>query len=166
MLELLNKLLAGVWNKFAGTWQWYALWLMHSKFIIGVSGVITDAQGRVLLLRHRYRKHDSWGLPSGYANRSELLQDALAREVQEETGYIVEIKSLLKIVSGYKLRIEVSYRGEIVGGHLVLDRGEILEAKFFPIHELPNGILGSHRQLIALAFRNADVIDVDVIGTS
>jgi NADH pyrophosphatase NudC (nudix superfamily) len=157
MLELINGLLVAVWKTFAGSWQWYALWLMHSKFIIGVSGVITDTQGHVLLLKHRYWKQGSWGLLSGYVNRSESLQDALVREVKEETGYIVEVKSLLKMVSGYKLRIEVSYRGEIVGGTLNLDRGEILEANFFPVHELPNGILDTHRQLIFLAFPNADV---------
>lgn len=152
MLEVLNRILAGCWNRFAGTWQWYALWFMHSKFIIGVSGVITNEHGEVLLLRHRYRKHDLWGLPSGYANRGELLQDALAREIKEETGYAVEVHSLLRVVSGYKLRVEVSYQGEIVGGSFVLDGREVLEAKFFALAELPDGILNSHRQLIALAF--------------
>lgn len=152
MREVVSRVLAAIWNRFAGTWQWYLLWLMHSKFIIGVSGVITDAQGRVLLLRHRYRKQDAWGLPSGYANGGERLEEALAREVREETGYLVEVGSPLKIVSGYKLRIEVSYQGQVVGGKLLLDRSEVVEARFFAPDALPDGLLRSHRQLIVSVF--------------
>ena len=147
----MNSLLVRTWKMINGVWQWYILWLMHDKFIIGVSGVITDSQGRLLLLRHRYWKEGSWGLPSGYANRGEQLQDAIAREVNEETGYIIEVKRLVRLVSGFKLRIEVNYSGELVGGTLRVNPNEIVEARFFSPDALPDGLLDSHRQIIAIA---------------
>jgi len=125
---------------------------MHNKFIIGISGVVLNKQNQVLLLRHRYWKEGSWGLPSGYAKRGEKLEDTLSREVHEETGHIVKTRSFLKMTSGYKLRLEVSYIGDVVGGELKMDRREVLEAKFFSLDELPPSLLESHRDIIHLAF--------------
>ncbi|MBV9708808.1 MAG: NUDIX domain-containing protein [Chloroflexi bacterium] len=148
----MTGLLVKTWRLMRGPLQWYALWLAHHKFIIGVSGVVLDDQQRVLLLRHRYWKPGSWGLPSGYAERNEKLEGTLCRELREETGYHMQVQSLLRIVSGYKLRLEVSYIGHIRGGELQLDSKEVIEARFFALHELPEGLLPSHRELIALAF--------------
>lgn len=148
----MTNLLVRIWRLMRGPFQWYALWFMHHKFIIGVSGVILDDQKRILLLRHRYWKPGSWGLPSGYAERNEKLEEALCRELREETGYQIQVRTLLRLVSGYKLRIEASYVGTLIGGNLRLDPKEVIEARFFSIDELPVGLLPSHRDLIPLAF--------------
>ncbi|GER88978.1 NUDIX hydrolase [Dictyobacter vulcani] len=148
----MNRLLVGVWRLLRGPLQWYALWFAHHKFIIGVSGVILDDQQRILLLRHTFWKSGSWGLPGGYAEHSEKLEETLCRELREETGYQVQVEKLLRIVSGYKLRLEVSFVGNLIGGNLQLDPKEIIDARFFAIDELPEGLLPSHRDIIALAF--------------
>lgn len=144
-------LLAKVWRSMRGKWQWYVLWLFHHKFIVGVSGVIFNELGQVLLLRHRFWRTGSWGLPGGYANGGEKLEDTLRREVREETGYSVETEALLRVVSGYKLRVEASFVGRLLGGELKLDPKEVIEARFFPPDQLPEGLLSSHRQIVALA---------------
>lgn len=144
-------LLAKVWRTMRGRWQWYVLWFFHHKFIVGVNGVIFNDQGQILILRHRYWREGSWGLPGGYANSGETLEDTLHREVREETGYAVEIGALLQMVSGYKLRIEASFLGRLLGGELKLDPKEVIEARFFPPDQLPDGLLSTHRQLVALA---------------
>lgn len=129
--------------------QWRVLWLFHHKFMIGIAGIILDDEQRVLVLKHRYRSPEMmWGLPSGYANRGETLEDALAREVLEETGYTVEIESLLEVRSGYQLRIEAFYLGHFVGGDLKLDEGEVLEAGFFAVDALPTGMPRAHVELV------------------
>lgn len=143
-----TSFLVRIWKLIRGPLQWYLLWLMHDKFIIGVSGVVLDRENQILLLRHQYWKEGSWGLPSGYAKKTERLEDAFAREVFEETGYIIKTEFLLRIKSGYRLRLEVSYLGYLVGGNLQLDGREVLEARFFPMDELPKGLLQSHREII------------------
>lgn len=140
-----------LWRLLRGTLQWVILWLAHDKFVIGVSGVIWNAKGQVLLLRHRYWAEGSWGLPSGYANSGETLEAALAREVREETGYVISVSALLRVVSGYKLRMEASYVGHVAGGKRTLDPGEVLEARFFDPDDLPAGLLDTHRELLELA---------------
>jgi ADP-ribose pyrophosphatase YjhB (NUDIX family) len=145
------ELFARFWRTRRGRWQWYVLWLFHAKFVLGVSGVILDDRDHVLLLRHRYWKSGSWGLPGGYASRGERLEETLAREVREETGYTIQTLALLRIVSGYRLRLEASFLARIQGGEPRLDPHEVLEARFFPPDALPTGLLASHRELVALA---------------
>ena len=63
---------------------------------IGVAarGVVMDEDGRVLLIR---RAHDvyldpgRWELPGGKMEHGELIGEALAREVREETGLEVRV---------------------------------------------------------------------------
>src|ERR1700724_1694091 len=141
---MLHTCLSRLWKLFAGSLQWRLLWIFHSKFIIGVSAVIIDPNGNVLLLRHAYWKARSWGLPSGYVVKGESLQSAMKREIQEETGLDVEIVRLLQVRSGFGLRLELTFVGRNAAG--------MPEARFFSISDLPNGLLSSHRELILRAF--------------
>lgn len=153
----MNELLVRIWRLLRGTPQWYVLWLAHSKFIIGVSGVILNEQGQILLLRHRFWRPGTWGLPSGYTNKKEKLEEALCREVREETGYEIEVTHFVRMVSGFRLRLEVSFRGKLNGGTLVIDPKEIIEAQFFPRDGLPEGLLPSHCEIIKRAFSSPEI---------
>ena len=148
----MDNLVLRLWRSLRGVSQWYVLWFLHDKFMVGVSGIIEDGEGRILLLRHRFWREGSWGLPGGYANKGERLEETVRREVREETGYEVEVRGLIQVVSGYRLRVEASYRGRFVGGVERLDRREVLEARFFKRDDLPATILPTHRKLIQLAF--------------
>lgn len=145
----MTSVLVRIWKLIRGPLQWYALWIAHHKFIIGVSGVMLNTDNNILLLRHRYWKDGSWGLPSGYAIREETLQQTICREINEETGLKSEVTSLLRIRSGFKLRLEVTFLGRIIGGDIKIDKREIIELAFFPLNELPGGLLESHRELLS-----------------
>lgn len=145
----MHTLLSKLFLSLRGWLQWRLLWFMHNKFIIGVAGVILDDQRRILLLRHRYRPPEMmWGLPSGYANSGETLEETLAREVYEETGYQVEVASLLQIKSGFQLRLEAYFLANWRGGELNLDMDEVVDAQFFELDQLPRELPRS--QLILL----------------
>jgi ADP-ribose pyrophosphatase YjhB (NUDIX family) len=117
--------------------------------MVGVSAVVFDDRGNVLLLRHRFWKKDSWGLPSGYAKKRERIEDAIKREVEEETHLKIRIDKLFNLNSGFKLRIECCYQGFCSDiSTLKVDSKEILEARFFSINDLPSGLLESHINLI------------------
>lgn len=59
---------------------------------VAAHGVITDEQGRVLVLRSRYA--GVWSLPGGGVNRGENLDAALVRECREELGVEVAVEAL------------------------------------------------------------------------
>lgn len=63
----------------------------------GVSAVIQDAQGRVLL--HRRRVGGGWAPPSGSLEAGEDLRSGLLREVCEETSLTVDVERLAGVYS-------------------------------------------------------------------
>lgn len=143
------RVIAWVWHKLRGSLQWRVLWVSHAKFVVGVTGVVRDDEQRVLLLRHRmWSKARPWGLPTGFAARGEDFPGTVVREVKEETGLEVRAGRLLRLTSGFKLRVEVAYEAVLVGGTLRLDPFEILEARWFARDDLPEGLQPSHRRLI------------------
>lgn len=150
----MDKILLTIWRIITGPLQWRVLWFAHSKFIVGVATVVLNDKKQVLLLRHTYWPKGSWGLPSGYANSGEELEATVRRELQEETDLKVDVESLIKIKSGYRLRVEVYYLARLIGGKLKLDPREVIEVKFFSINDLPDGILESHREVILSVFEN------------
>jgi 8-oxo-dGTP diphosphatase len=144
-----NGVLTRLW-RLGKPLQWRFLWLMHAKFICGITGVIRDEQGRVLLLRHRlWPEGRQWGFPTGYANKGERHEDTIVRELHEETGLTVKPGRLLTVRSGFKYRIEAYYEATLTSGldSLVLDSREILDARLFHVTELPDGMPDSHREL-------------------
>jgi 8-oxo-dGTP diphosphatase len=148
----LNDLLTRLW-RLGKPLQWRFLWLMHAKFICGITGVVHADDGRVLLLRHRLWPADrQWGFPTGYANKGERHEDTIAREVREETGLTVKAGRLLKVRSGFRYRVEVYYEAVLIGGldGLELDAKEVLEARLFSPGDLPAGMPEVHRDLAAL----------------
>lgn len=140
-------------------YQWRLVWLRQSKFLVGTTGLVRDGQGRVLLLRHRFWPEGRQvGLPGGYAIAGERLEDAVAREVREETGLRISVAHVVQVSSGFRLRVEVAYAGELAGGDWDLDRREVLSAEFVPIDALPADLMPNHRRLIeenAAWFRSA-----------
>ena len=148
----MNDLLTRLW-RLGKPLQWRFLWLMHAKFICGITGVVRDEHGRVLLLCHRlWPPGRKWALPRWWTPTRANDEDTIAREVREETGLTVKAGRLLKVRSGFQYRIEVYYEAVLVGGldSLTLDPKEVLEARLFSPSDLPGGMPEAHRELAAI----------------
>ncbi|GAA2215031.1 hypothetical protein GCM10009850_104980 [Nonomuraea monospora] len=155
-----KRLIARLWHGIRGSVQWRLLYLSQAKFMVGVTGVVRDRGGNVLLLRHRFwPEHRQWGLPTGGAKRGETFEQTVVREVREETGLEVSVGELVHLGSGFRLRVEVAYVAAYDGGGTMrLNPMEILEARWCAPGDLPDGLLAAHRRLIeASGERPADV---------
>jgi mutator protein MutT len=54
---------------------------------VAVGAIVTDAQGRVLLIQRGHPpSQGKWTIPGGRVERGETLEQALLRELQAETG--------------------------------------------------------------------------------
>ncbi len=69
---------------------------MAARRIPCVGAVINDSEGRLLLIRRGHEPGAGlWSLPGGRIEPGETDQQAVAREVLEETGLLVECRQLL-----------------------------------------------------------------------
>ncbi|MBB4914711.1 8-oxo-dGTP pyrophosphatase MutT (NUDIX family) [Streptosporangium saharense] len=64
-----------------------------NSLVVGVSAVVVDDQGRVLMQRRV--DNGLWALPGGGMDLTESVPQAAVREVREETGYDVEVTGLV-----------------------------------------------------------------------
>src|SRR5712692_5697317 len=123
-----------------------------SIFRIGVFALIFDDQGRILLGRRR--DIDWWNLPGGGMEKGETVDEALYREVLEETGLEVEVESLVGVYSKpQKQEIVLTFRCRVVSGTLQ-NTEEARENQFFEPKHLPSNTLPKHRERIEDALLN------------
>ena len=116
-----------------------------ASFRIAVSALIFD-EGRILLA-HR-RDIDWWNLPGGGMEVGETVDEALHREVFEETGLEVEIEQLVGVYSKpQKQEVVFTFRCHVTGG-VPSATEETRECRFFAPDNLPANTLPKHRQRV------------------
>jgi 8-oxo-dGTP diphosphatase len=69
----------------------------YPMHIVAAGGFVTNSQGQVLLIKSP--RYDDWEFPGEQVEESETIPHALEREVFEETGIVVRVKSLVGIYS-------------------------------------------------------------------
>lgn len=130
------RLLATVFNAFPVRWQRRFMSAANDRFLVGITGLGVDAQGRVLLARHRFGA-PQWRFLGGFLHPRERVDEALAREIREETGLAVEVGPILEVVTGYRWeRVEIVFAYRVTGGAAALS-SEILELRSFSPDALP-----------------------------
>src|SRR5437660_12203651 len=114
-----------------------------APFRIGVFALIFDEDQRVLLA-HR-RDIDWWNLPGGGMEVGETVEEAVCREVREETGLEVVVEYLVGVYSKpQKQEVVLTFRCRIMGGTLAVTE-ESRECRYFHPDALPTNTLPKHR---------------------
>jgi NADH pyrophosphatase NudC (nudix superfamily) len=116
--------------------------------------VITDDQGRVLLLKHRFRPGTGWGMPGGFMAAGEQPPETLRRELMEEVGLEVEKVTLLT-ARAFKIprQVEIVFTARAVGDTNELNF-EIQKAAWFSIDKLPKELPKDQAHLIKRALND------------
>lgn len=110
--------------------------LLVAHFRCGVVGLIQNERDEYLLFRHTYRNKYPWGLPTGFMEHGEQPQDALRREICEESGFEVELKPVWAVYTDSRSILNVVFRGRS-GGDRFTPSAEISEARFYQLAALP-----------------------------
>ncbi|EIM05437.1 hypothetical protein A1A1_16183 [Planococcus antarcticus DSM 14505] len=128
------------------------LWPEHIK--AGVAGIIFDKAQRVLLMKRA--DNGLWGIPSGHVEPGETVEEAIIREISEETGLKVKVNRLIGVYSDPVSQvfsysngnishfITTCFECEVVGGTLIKKSEETLDVNYFGFNHLPENLLCMH----------------------
>lgn len=128
------------------------MWTLNAKFASGVTAVVRNERGEVLLLEHAFRRRYPWALPGGWMGRVEPPEAAILREVKEETGLDVEIERLLTARTFPSPRLDVVYVCRVLGG-TIRGSGETPRWRWCSEGNYPPGVDPYTVELIRLADR-------------
>lgn len=130
----------------------------NEKVIMVVAGAfVFDKDNRVLMQKRS--DNGQWGLPGGFMDLGESVQDTARREVYEETGLKLEELKLFGIYSGPQYDttfsngdqvslVLISFICKQYTGELVESNEESIQNKFYSLKELPENIFTEHKMLI------------------
>jgi 8-oxo-dGTP diphosphatase len=125
-------------------WRVLPLWLqivlsrvIRPLFQVFAAAVILDEEKNILLVKSTYNRFHPWGLPGGSLEYGEHPEDAVIREVQEETGLTICIEKLLLIKSWTPDRVGMFYLCKVTGGSFY-PSDEVSEFAYFSLDNLPD----------------------------
>jgi NADH pyrophosphatase NudC (nudix superfamily) len=109
-----------------------------------VVAMVPKDNGLVLVRQDRAYRRDSWVLPGGFVNLGESLEEAVVREVQEETRLFIRVNRVLNAYSyPGSQKVVLSFITGYLSGELA-PGDETLEARIFSPEEIPWDRLGFH----------------------
>jgi len=126
--------------------RWEISYALSDKFLIGLVYFV-EKDDQILLVKHSYQ--DRWGLPGGWLNKRETLEQSATRELQEELGTGLsdfEILTIRKVPNAQI--IDVAVRGRISGDAVKTTDAEIESFRFFPRDALPEDLIRTHKPFV------------------
>jgi len=119
---------------------------------MGVFAAVFDQRDHVLCVKRAYG-NQQWTLPGGRVEPGEAPDDALVREVEEETGFIIRITHLIGVyATPAKDDIVLCFRAEPLRRGCWQANEEIAQAEFFAQEALPHPLSPKARVRIHDAF--------------
>ena len=121
--------------------------------LVAVDGLIIKDKKVLLLKRAIFPYKNYWILPGGHVKYGEKVEEALKREIKEETGLDVKIKKLIGVFSDPKRDprghiISIAFLVEPIKDEKIKTNFEAKEGKFFELENLPKKIGFDHREII------------------
>ena len=131
----------------------------NTKIIMVACGALVyDSEDRLLL--HKRGDNGYWGIPGGYLEIGETVEDAARREVFEETGLRLGKMVLFGIYSGVKsewthtngdqvANVLIEFVCRDYEGELAQVTEESLDIRFFALDDLPAKLFPGQKQIFA-----------------
>ena len=134
---MLKRILLKIWRVLPLWLQVAASRLIRPLFQVFAAAVIFDEGRNILLVKSTYNRVHPWGLPGGSLEYGEHPEEAVIREVMEETHLTICIEKMLLVSSWTPDRVGLYYLCRITGGTFS-PSDEVSEFAFFSLDDLPD----------------------------
>jgi mutator protein MutT len=138
--------------------KWIRKKVGHDTIILNFSvACITNDIGEILFQK-RSAKEELWGFPGGAVEIGESIEDALIREVKEETGLNVSVEHFIGVYSKYfttypngdsSQSICFFFKCRIINGDLIVDNKETFDLQYFDINNIPKLFIQQHTDMLS-----------------
>lgn len=146
--HMFKDLIGGVWRRVPKVLRRLTMRATHARFTVTAAAIVVDKQGKILLLKHRFRPGTGWGIPGGFIEAGEQADQGVRRELREEVGLELAVVELLTTRTFKKPRqIEIVFRCRPMGDASP-QSVEIRKASWFSIDSLPEGLPVDQQRLI------------------
>lgn len=131
---------------------------------VRVAGILVEDDSILLLEQHHDDIDRPWVLPGGTVEEHETLEQAMIREMKEETGLDIVVEHLLYVSDHFSKNdhvVHISLRLRRVGGSFserdkTIDTEEITKLEFVPINSITEkGFSEKFQELVQNNFPNS-----------
>ena len=152
--NMLMKAAEKVWKLIPRELRTWLTRRFHPTFTVSAAGIITNEKGQVLLLDHVLRPVSGWGVPGGFMSRGEQPDEALRREIREETGLELADIRLYRCRT-LRRHIEIIMTARGIGEPEVKSR-EIKRLGWFDLDNMPEDMSLDQQFLIQKVLGSGD----------
>ncbi len=133
-----------------------------ATYVVVLGVVRLDDDNRILLLKRSPQRRTSpnkWQTPSGFLKEGEAAEEAILREVQEETlldGTIIKSGKSFEILDEWGRWIIIPFLIAVKSDKVVIDASEHSQFKWIMVNEISNFecVKGIDEDLRAVGLRN------------
>jgi len=134
---MIKYILLRIWRVFPAWLQEALSRIVRPLFQVFAVAVIFNQHRQILLVKSTYQKFHPWGLPGGSLDYGESSEDAVVREVREETGLRIVVEKFLLVKAWLPDRVGLYYLCGIKDGEFH-SSDEVSELGYFSIESLPD----------------------------
>ena len=134
---MIKRILLKIWRELPLWLQMKLSRIIRPLFQVFAAAVILDGDKNILLVKSTYNRFHPWGLPGGSLEYGEHPEEAVVREVWEETHLNVRIEKLLSVNSWMPDRVGMYYLCSVTGGTFS-PSDEVSEFAYFSLEDLPD----------------------------
>ena len=145
---MLRDFLRSLWRHTPARFRRLGVRATNTTFTVTAAGIIRNDEGKVLLLKHRFRPGSGWGIPGGFLELGEQPDETLRREMREEVDLELNNLQLFTVRTFTRQKqIEVVFVARAAGS-TGLQSTEIERAEWFSSNSLPDGLPSDQKKLI------------------